>query len=117
MPCRMAQRGFQSKGITVNTHTHTHSSFSRTAYGSALRATASSAGQSLLSRITGGWQAWQRARRLRRDEADFRRIDAGTLRDLGMSPSEHVSFWAEAEGMAPLSRERVIRGQRQGGGR
>jgi hypothetical protein len=69
----------------------------------------------LLNRAALGWQAWQRARRLRRDEADFQRIDAATLRDLGMSFSEHASHWAEAEGLAPQTRERVRRDRRQGG--
>lgn len=69
----------------------------------------------LLGRVTQGWQAWQRARRLQRDAADFQRLDATTLRDLGMSSSEHASHWAEAEGLAPMTRERVRRERRQGG--
>jgi hypothetical protein len=73
--------------------------------------------QRVQTRIAHGWQAWQRARRLRRDEADFRRIDAVTLRDLGVSHSEHGSFWMEAEGLVPPTRERVLREQRQGGRR
>jgi len=56
-----------------------------------------------------------RARRLQRDAAAFQMLDGATLRDLGMSASEHASHWAEAEGLAPVTRERVRRARRQGG--
>jgi len=68
----------------------------------------------LLNQVTLGWQAWRRARRLKRDESAFQRLDAAALRDLGMSFSEHASYWAEAEGLVPMTRERVRRGRRQG---
>jgi uncharacterized protein YjiS (DUF1127 family) len=40
---------------------------------------------------------------------EFNRLDAGTLRDLGISRSEFDSYWAETHGLAEQTRVRVIR--------
>jgi uncharacterized protein YjiS (DUF1127 family) len=39
---------------------------------------------------------------------EFNRLDASTLRDLGMSRSEFDSYWAETHGDAEQTRVRVI---------
>jgi uncharacterized protein YjiS (DUF1127 family) len=39
---------------------------------------------------------------------EFDRLDAGTLRDLGISPSEFDSYWAEAHGRVEATRRRVL---------
>lgn len=44
---------------------------------------------------------------------EFNRLDAGTLRDLGMSRSEFDSYWAESHGLAEQTRVRVIEGVRR----
>ena len=46
----------------------------------------------------------------RRDAArrEFERLDAGTLRDLGISASEFDSYWAETHGLVEATRRRVL---------
>ena len=51
---------------------------------------------------------WRRAAARR----EFSRLDAGALRDLGMSRSEFDSYWAESHGMAEPTRLRVMRHRR-----
>jgi hypothetical protein len=38
---------------------------------------------------------------------EFACLDASTVRDLGMSPSEFESYWAESHGLAERTRVRV----------
>jgi hypothetical protein len=38
---------------------------------------------------------------------EFACLDASTVRDLGMSPSEFESYWAESHGWAERTRVRV----------
>ena len=47
---------------------------------------------------------WRRAAARR----EFSRLEAGALRDLGMSRSEFDSYWAESHGMAEPTRVRVM---------
>ena len=47
------------------------------------------------------------ARRHAAERREFQRLDTGTLRDLGMTPSEFGSYWAEANGLAEHTRLRV----------
>lgn len=56
--------------------------------------------------LAGAWR-YAAARR------EFHQLDAGTLRDLGMSRSEFDSYWAETHGQAEQTRTRVIRNLRQ----
>lgn len=65
-----------------------------------------SALRAMLHELAGSWR-YAVARR------DFNRLDASTLRDLGISQSELDSFWAETHGLAELTRVRVIRGVRR----
>jgi hypothetical protein len=63
----------------------------------------------LKRRRVGDWlgAAWRYASARRK----FERLDAVTLRDLGMSASEFDSYWAESEGLAEHTRVRVRVGQ------
>ena len=54
----------------------------------------------LLHHLEGVW-AYAAAR------SEFNRLDASTLRDLGISRSEFDSYWAETHGMADQTRVRV----------
>ena len=73
---------------------------------------ASPAGESMLSPIRRIIRAlshefagrWRRAAARR----EFSRLDAGALRDLGMSRSKFDSYWAESHGMAEPTRVRVM---------
>ena len=58
--------------------------------------------RTVLQGIAGAW---------RRDAAwrEFSRLDANTLRDLGISHSEFDSYWAETHGLAEPTRLRVTR--------
>jgi uncharacterized protein YjiS (DUF1127 family) len=47
------------------------------------------------------------ARRHAAARREFQRLDTGTLRDLGLAPSEFGSYWAEANGLAEPTRLRV----------
>jgi uncharacterized protein YjiS (DUF1127 family) len=38
---------------------------------------------------------------------EFQRLDPAALRDLGISPSEFDSYWAESHGLAERTRRRV----------
>ncbi|AMO24370.1 hypothetical protein GCM10027034_13940 [Ramlibacter solisilvae] len=38
---------------------------------------------------------------------EFQRLDAAALRDLGISPSEFDSYWAEHHGLADCTRRRI----------
>ncbi|HUG21853.1 hypothetical protein [Piscinibacter sp.] len=50
----------------------------------------------------------ERAARRAAARRDFHHLDAATLRDLGMSRSEHDSYRAEAEGLVEQTRLRVL---------
>jgi uncharacterized protein YjiS (DUF1127 family) len=41
---------------------------------------------------------------------EFQRLDPATLRDLGISPSEFDSYWAESYGLADRTRRRINAG-------
>lgn len=56
----------------------------------------------------------QRIRRARW-HAEFAAVDERTLRDLGISRDEIDSLWAEAEGLAPLTRLHIRDTGRHGG--
>lgn len=62
--------------------------------------------------VTAALQAardWQRARRCARETATLRRLDAASLRDMGIHPSEIASLWAESDGEAEISRRHTNR--------
>lgn len=61
----------------------------------------------LLQEVAGIWR-YAAARR------EFDRLDAQTLRDIGVSRAEFDSYWAEAHGLAEPTRVRVIRQLRAG---
>jgi len=46
-------------------------------------------------------------RRAARERDEFARLDVATLRDLGITRDEYLSFAAEARGLAPRTRLRV----------
>lgn len=56
---------------------------------------------SFFHRVAGIW-LYAQAR------SDFNRIDAATLRDLGMTRAEFDSYWAESHGLAQPTRRRVL---------
>ena len=58
--------------------------------------------RSVMRELAGAWRHAV-ARR------EFNRLDASTLRDLGMSRSEFDSYWAETHGEAEQTRQRVVR--------
>lgn len=58
--------------------------------------------RALLQELGGIWR-YAAARR------EFDRLDAQTLRDIGMSRTEFDSYWAESHGLAEPTRVRVIR--------
>ncbi|WP_280154391.1 hypothetical protein [Piscinibacter sp. XHJ-5] len=70
-------------------------------------APSSRARPSLLRRLAGAWQALRSLRRQAADRRRFQRLDAATLRDLGMCRSEFDSFWLEAHGRAMPTRRRT----------
>ena len=47
-------------------------------------------------------RAWRHAVARR----EFQRLDANALRDLGISPSEFDSYWAESHGLVERTRRR-----------
>lgn len=49
-----------------------------------------------------------RARRLSHMQATLAQLDDATLRDIGLRRSEVQSYWAEAEGLVPLTRRNVV---------
>ena len=53
------------------------------------------------------WQALLAAWHYAKARREFDRLDAQTLRDLGLGPSEFGSYWAEAQGLAERTRSRV----------
>jgi uncharacterized protein YjiS (DUF1127 family) len=64
--------------------------------------------------LAGLGRAWQqlregfaRRRRLARMEAAIAGLDDATLRDLGVHRTEIASFWAEGEGLAAPTRQRL----------
>lgn len=65
----------------------------------------------MLSKVLSGLRAALRFARARRE---FARLDAQTLRDLGMAPSEFGSFWAESQGWVEPTRCRVLSLRRAG---
>jgi len=79
------------------------------------RGSAADAGSSAAHRLRkiGGWlgATWRYASARRK----FERLDAVTLRDLGMSASEFDSYWAESEGLAEPTRLRVRAAERRTG--
>lgn len=67
--------------------------------------------------IAGVLRKWTREAAARREYAlardAFARLDASTIRDLGMSRSEFSSYWAESRGLAERTRLRVQRAERE----
>jgi hypothetical protein len=53
--------------------------------------------------------AWRERRRRAAAQREFERLDAATLRDLGLHAGEFGSFWAEAHGRAERTRRRSAR--------
>jgi uncharacterized protein YjiS (DUF1127 family) len=51
--------------------------------------------------------AYAEHRRAAREAAEFARLDDSTLRDLGISRDEYLSFAAEARGLVPCTRLRI----------
>jgi uncharacterized protein YjiS (DUF1127 family) len=51
--------------------------------------------------------AYAERRRAAREAAEFARLDDGTLRDLGLTRDEYLSYAAEARGLAPSTRLRI----------
>ncbi|TFZ05530.1 hypothetical protein EZ313_02325 [Ramlibacter henchirensis] len=47
------------------------------------------------------------ALRFARARREFTRLDAQTYRDLGITPSEFDSYWAESQGLTEPTRRRV----------
>ncbi len=47
-------------------------------------------------------------RRAARDRDEFARLDAHTLRDLGITREEYLSYAAEARGLVPRTRQRIF---------
>jgi uncharacterized protein YjiS (DUF1127 family) len=74
--------------------------------------TSSSGVAGALRRIVAGahWLriALAEQRRAARERAEFDRLDARTLRDLGMTRDEYLSYAAEARGMVPCTRQRIL---------
>ena len=57
-------------------------------------------------------QLWQKSAgrwRYAAARREFERLDADTVRDLGMSRSEFDSYWAETQGLAEQTRTRVMK--------
>ena len=52
--------------------------------------------------------AYAEQRRAARERAEFDRLDARTLRDLGMTRDEYLSYAAEARGIVPCTRQRIL---------
>jgi uncharacterized protein YjiS (DUF1127 family) len=65
----------------------------------------------VLRRIVAGahWLkiAYAERRRAARERAEFERLDEFTLRDLGVTRDEYLSFAAEARGLVPCTRLRI----------
>jgi hypothetical protein len=79
------------------------------------RAAAAAHAPFLHGAIEGLRHAWQglregraRRRRLARMHAAIAALDDATLRDIGVQRSEVGSFWAEYEGLAPVTRQRLF---------
>jgi hypothetical protein len=53
---------------------------------------------------------WKQRRRLAAAQRDFARLNPAALRDLAVARGEFGSYWAEANGRAPLTRRRVRAG-------
>ena len=51
--------------------------------------------------------AYAEHRRAAREYAEFARLDDSTLRDLGLTRDEYLSYAAEARGLAPSTRLRI----------
>ena len=51
--------------------------------------------------------AYAEQRRVAREHAAFERLDASTLRDLGLTRGEYLSYGAEAHGLVPCTRVRI----------
>jgi uncharacterized protein YjiS (DUF1127 family) len=51
--------------------------------------------------------AYAEQRRAAREAAEFARLDDSTLRDLGISRDEYLSYAAEARGRVPCTRLRI----------
>jgi uncharacterized protein YjiS (DUF1127 family) len=51
--------------------------------------------------------AYAERRRAARERAEFESLDASTLRDLGLSRDEYLSYAAEARGLVPCTRLRI----------
>jgi uncharacterized protein YjiS (DUF1127 family) len=51
--------------------------------------------------------AYAERRRAAREAAEFAQLDESTLRDLGLTRDEYLSYAAEARGLAPSTRLRI----------
>jgi uncharacterized protein YjiS (DUF1127 family) len=51
--------------------------------------------------------AYAELRRAARERAEFDRLDAHALRDLGITRDEYLSYAAEARGLVPCTRLRI----------
>jgi len=51
--------------------------------------------------------AYAERRRAARERAEFDRLDDNSLRDLGITRDEYLSYAAEARGLAPSTRLRI----------
>jgi uncharacterized protein YjiS (DUF1127 family) len=51
---------------------------------------------------------WQAARERRRADRAFDQLDGATLKDIGVSRGESGSYWAEATGVVPATRRRLL---------
>ena len=83
-------------------HTTTH----------ALAAAPSGGVAGALRRIVAGahWLkiAYAEQRRAARQRAEFDQLDARALRDLGITRDEYLSYAAEARGIVPCTRQRIL---------
>ena len=65
--------------------------------------------QALRDLVRGLARRWELQRDYARARFEFQRVDAATLRDVGMTRSEFGSFWAESRGLTEPTRVRVLR--------
>jgi uncharacterized protein YjiS (DUF1127 family) len=52
--------------------------------------------------------AYAEQRRAAREHAEFAQLDERTLRDLGLTRDEYLSYAAEARGLVPSTRRRIL---------
>lgn len=63
--------------------------------------------QAIRNILRGAIRDFAAQRRFAAARDEFARLDASTVRDLGMSRSEFKSHWAESHGLAERTRVRV----------